>query len=77
MNSRPVIHTTDLPGCISGAPGQSARQSPERIVPVRIWRGRPYSVRSQLKGDKLIAEKLLGIGKATLYRKLKAYEFAQ
>jgi two-component system response regulator HydG len=27
----------------------------------------------QLKGDKLMAAKLLGIGKTTLYRKLKEY----
>ncbi len=27
----------------------------------------------QLKGDKLLAAKLLGIGKTTLYRKLKEY----
>jgi len=28
---------------------------------------------SELKGDKLMAAKLLGIGKTTLYRKLKEY----
>ena len=28
---------------------------------------------SQLHGDKLMAAKLLGIGKTTLYRKLKEY----
>jgi two-component system response regulator HydG len=27
----------------------------------------------QLKGDKLLAARLLGIGKTTLYRKLKEY----
>jgi two-component system response regulator HydG len=27
----------------------------------------------QLRGDKLLAAKLLGIGKTTLYRKLKEY----
>jgi two-component system response regulator HydG len=29
----------------------------------------------QLKGDKLLAARLLGIGKTTLYRKLKEYGF--
>ena len=28
---------------------------------------------TQLKGDKLMAARLLGIGKTTLYRKLKEY----
>jgi DNA-binding NtrC family response regulator len=31
----------------------------------------------QLKGDKLLAARLLGIGKTTLYRKLKEYGLAE
>ena len=31
----------------------------------------------QLKGDKLMAAKLLGIGKTTLYRKLKEYGLSE
>jgi two-component system response regulator HydG len=31
----------------------------------------------QLKGDKLLAARLLGIGKTTLYRKLKEYGLSE
>jgi DNA-binding NtrC family response regulator len=31
----------------------------------------------QLKGDKLLAARLLGIGKTTLYRKLKEYGMSE
>jgi two-component system response regulator HydG len=31
----------------------------------------------QLKGDKLLAARLLGIGKTTLYRKLKEYGISE
>jgi transcriptional regulator of acetoin/glycerol metabolism len=30
---------------------------------------------TQLNGDKLLAARLLGMGKTTLYRKLKEYDF--
>jgi DNA-binding NtrC family response regulator len=32
---------------------------------------------TQVRGDKLLAARLLGIGKTTLYRKLKEYGVAQ
>jgi transcriptional regulator of acetoin/glycerol metabolism len=32
---------------------------------------------TQLNGDKLMAARLLGIGKTTLYRKLRQYEVLQ
>lgn len=31
---------------------------------------------AQLNGDRLMAARLLGIGKTTLYRKLKQYQFS-
>jgi two-component system response regulator HydG len=78
MNSGPVIHTTDLPDCISGAQRQDTSQLPDRIVRVAdLERQAILRAIAQLNGDKLTAAKLLGIGKTTLYRKLKEYEFAQ
>jgi DNA-binding NtrC family response regulator len=78
INSGPVIHTTDLSDCISGAQRQDTRQLPDRIVRVAdLERQAILRAIAQLNGDKLAAAKLLGIGKTTLYRKLKEYECAQ
>ncbi len=88
LNSGPVIHYADLPaelqvqGALSDAvsseepvlkaAGQTA------IVPLaELERETIHRTLQQLKGDKLLAAKLLGIGKTTLYRKLKEYGLVQ
>src|SRR5262249_55698925 len=75
MNSGPVIHTTDLPDSITGSVTKLACGSPEaRIVRIAdMERAAIIGAIQQLNGDKLMAAKLLGIGKTTLYRKLKEY----
>jgi two-component system response regulator HydG len=75
MTSGPVIHTIDLPSSLTGAPLQLTATAPEsRILPMtEIERQAILSAIAQLNGDKLMAAKLLGIGKTTLYRKLKEY----
>ena len=75
MSSGPVIHAADLPSSITGAAGQSGDIEPgTRIVPIRdLEKGAVLSAIAQLNGDKLMAAKLPGIGKTTLYRKLKEY----
>ena len=76
MTSGPVIHTVDLPSSITGAPQHltTAAATESRILPmVEIERNAIMSAITQLNGDKLTAAKLLGIGKTTLYRKLKEY----
>lgn len=75
MNSGPIIHSLDVPSSISGA---LARPTPsgtdERVVPLSVIEKRTIlRTITQLNGDKMMAAKLLGIGKTTLYRKLKAY----
>ena len=48
--------------------------SPNGIVPMaEIERQTILSALEQLKGDKLMTARMLGIGKTTLYRKLKEY----
>jgi two-component system response regulator HydG len=75
MNSGPVIHMTDLPSSIRGVPGLPMNGGPDgRIEPIAALEKQAIlGAIAQLDGDKLTAAKLLGIGKTTLYRKLKEY----
>jgi two-component system response regulator HydG len=76
MTSGPVIHTVDLPSSITGAPQRMTSSSAveSRILPMsEVERQAILTAITQLNGDKLTAAKLLGIGKTTLYRKLKEY----
>ena len=79
MNSGPVIHTTDLPSSITGSAARSAVASPEaRIMRIAdLEKQAIVGAIEKLSGDKLMAAKLLGIGKTTLYRKLKQYSHPQ
>jgi DNA-binding NtrC family response regulator len=75
MNSGPVIGTADLPVSVVGASAQPVNRGPEgRIAPIfDLEKQAILGAIAQLHGDKLRAAKLLGIGKTTLYRKLKEY----
>jgi two-component system response regulator HydG len=75
MNSGPVIGTADLPNSIRGASAKPANGGPEgKIAPMSdVEKQAILGAIKQLHGDKLMAAKLLGIGKTTLYRKLKEY----
>jgi len=75
MVTGPVIHVPDLPSSLSGAPAQAiSRSSEARILPIAdLEKQTILGTIAQLNGDKLMAAKLLGIGKTTLYRKLKEY----
>jgi two-component system response regulator HydG len=75
MTSGPVIHTVDLPSSITGAPARFVSESIQsRVVPLAdLEKQSILSAIAQLNGDKLMAARMLGIGKTTLYRKLKEY----
>ncbi|MFB3916398.1 MAG: sigma-54-dependent transcriptional regulator [Terriglobales bacterium] len=76
MSSGPVLHLADLSSAVQNAQFQGARGVPSglRIVPIaELEKQAILSTIDQLNGDKLLAAKLLGIGKTTLYRKLKEY----
>jgi two-component system response regulator HydG len=75
MSSGPVIHIVDLPSAITGAPIHLTDVKADgRILPIsEVERRTILGAIAFLNGDKLRAAKLLGIGKTTLYRKLKEY----
>jgi len=75
MNSGPVIGTADLPGSIRSASAQPANgDAGGKIIPLfDLEKQAILGTIAQLQGDKPMAAKLLGIGKTTLYRKLKEY----
>ncbi|MGA2990177.1 MAG: sigma-54 dependent transcriptional regulator [Candidatus Korobacteraceae bacterium] len=85
LTSGPTIHTVDLPTQIQNwrAQGEAAvlaqQAKPDHgIVPIaEVERRAILTAVEQLHGDKLEAARLLGIGKTTLYRKLKEYGVLQ
>ncbi len=76
MSSGPLLHTSDLSSAVQNSQVQGPRGVPSgpRIVPLaELEKQAILSTIEQLNGDKLLAAELLGIGKTTLYRKLKEY----
>jgi two-component system response regulator HydG len=82
FTSGPLIHVADLPPAIAGAHvpasghgnGNGNGHAHSGIVPMaELEKQTILSAIAELNGDKLQAARLLGIGKTTLYRKLKDY----
>jgi DNA-binding NtrC family response regulator len=76
LSSGPIMQVADLPTGIQNAQLHSATGSlpANRIITIaEMERQAILGTIDQLQGDKLMAAKLLGIGKTTLYRKLKEY----
>jgi two-component system response regulator HydG len=74
LSSGPILHVSDLPSNLQYA---SAEKLPENddLVPLEALERRAiFRALRETGGDKLAAARLLGIGKTTLYRKLKQYE---
>jgi len=78
LNSGPTIHITDLPNSVTGEQKLASSETGQsRILSMADVEQRAIlGAIEQLNGDKLKAAKLLGIGKTTLYRKLKTYRYA-
>ena len=79
LSSGPTLHLSDLPTGVQDFKGHLAAAPPSAdplkgITPIAdLERHAILSAIEQLHGDKLEAARLLGIGKTTLYRKLKEY----
>jgi len=76
MNSGPTIQLADLPSALHGGNGHVAVSGDvsAKIIPMsELEKKTILNTITQLNGDKLLAARLLGIGKTTLYRKLKEY----
>ena len=75
MNSGPIIHAVDLPSHVTGARQECVLTPATQVSRIAdLERKAILGAITHLNGDKLMAARLLGIGKTTLYRKLKAYQ---
>jgi two-component system response regulator HydG len=75
LTTGPVINGADLPTAIhSTASAPENGDGASKILPMaELEKQTILSTITHLNGDKLMAARLLGIGKTTLYRKLKEY----
>lgn len=77
ITSAAEIQVLDLPSSMTGGNGhiKVPGNGESKILPIsELEKQAILRTIMQLNGDKLLAARLLGIGKTTLYRKLKEYE---
>ncbi len=89
INSGPLLHTSDLPSALqnrieagkfgqlrmaAAAQAPGVETAPHSVVPLHEMEKRAIiEALEYTKGDRVMAAHLLGIGRTTLYRKLKDY----
>jgi len=76
LGSGPILHVGDLPSNLQYGAGERMPQNDELLPLDELERRAILRALHEAGGDKLSAARLLGIGKTTLYRKLKQYEAA-
>lgn len=74
LGSGPILHVGDLPTNLQYGTAERMPQSDEIVPLEELERRAILRALREAGGDKLAAARLLGIGKTTLYRKLKQYE---
>jgi DNA-binding NtrC family response regulator len=73
LGSGPIVHVADLPSNLIYPTGDRAPEREELLPLEELERRAILRALRQTGGDKLATARLLGIGKTTLYRKLKQY----
>jgi two-component system response regulator HydG len=74
LGSGPILHLGDLPSNLQHVSGESLPDTDEVVPLEEMERRAILRALRETGGDKLAAARLLGIGKTTLYRKLKLYQ---
>ncbi len=75
LGSGPVLHTGDLPTNLQHHFSDRLPAASEELLPLEeLERRAILRALRETAGDKLAAARMLGIGKTTLYRKLKQYD---
>jgi two-component system response regulator HydG len=73
LGSGPILHIADLPSNLQQGSSEKSLDSNELTTLEEVERRFIFRALRETNGDKLAAARLLGIGKTTLYRKLKQY----
>jgi DNA-binding NtrC family response regulator len=75
LGSGPLIRIVDLPSNIQSPSALPPSRFPESVIPLdEMERQAILRALGSAGGDKMLAARLLGIGKTTLYRKLRKYQ---
>src|ERR1700686_2311823 len=73
LGSGPIIHVADLPSSLHFPATERVPEKNELLPLEELERRAIFRTLRETSGDKLAAARILGIGKTTLYRKLKQY----
>ncbi|HYL09554.1 MAG TPA: sigma-54 dependent transcriptional regulator [Candidatus Acidoferrales bacterium] len=74
LGSGPLLHVGDLPSNLQYGASEQALDKDQLLPLEELERRAILRALSETGGDKLAAARILGIGKTTLYRKLKQFE---
>jgi DNA-binding NtrC family response regulator len=77
MGSGPIVHVGDLPSNLHYPSSERVPEKDELLPMEELERRAILRTLRETGGDKLAAARMLGIGKTTLYRKLKQYQMEQ